>query len=88
MQNQDTNDIFTTVSYDRKGNIIEVRNKYGNKVEGKSFEGVTPEGGRCPEGETKITAVKEIEIVYVTCANTNDPCWVYDPILKRWFYEC
>ena len=81
--------VWTTVSLDRQGNILEVRDAYGKTRTGKVMQDRTPDKDKkCPEGETEITAVKTVEIVFVTCANTKDPCWVYDPVTRRWYYVC
>jgi hypothetical protein len=89
MANQERTDVWATVSLDRQGNIVEVKDAYGKVRIGKMLPGIVPEKSKkCPEGETSITAVKTVEIVYITCADTKDPCWVYDPVTKRWYYVC
>jgi hypothetical protein len=90
VQTRDGGDVWTTVSFDKKGNVLEVRDREGKAREGRMFArtAVPEEGGKCPEGETEITVVQTIEIVYVTCADTSDPCWVYNPATKRWYREC
>ena len=66
-----------------------MRDAYGKARVGKVLEGILPDRDKkCPDGETQITAVKTIEVVYVTCAITKDPCWVYDPVTRRWYYVC
>lgn len=89
MASEDHTGVWTTISYDRQGNILEVRDPYGKLIEGKVLADAVPEKAtKCPDGETEITAVKTVQITYVTCANTKDPCWVYNPVTKQWYYVC
>lgn len=103
MKTQDGKDIWITVSFDHDGNVIEVRDKNGQNLEGQALGEekagrrpaagaggpVRPRAGEaCPEGEEKITTVKTLEIEYITCANVNDPCWVYNPSTATWYKTC
>jgi hypothetical protein len=87
---EEKREVWTTVSYDRAGNILEVRNRYNKMVEGRHYGGTKApeEGAKCPEGETEITVVKTVQVVYVTCGDTSDPCWQYDPATRRWYWTC
>jgi hypothetical protein len=91
MAEQRTGEVWTTISFDKQGNIVAVNNRYGKPIEGRSYgtkKEPPEEGGKCPEGEVEITAVKTIQVVYVTCADTSDPCWVYNPVTQRWYWDC
>ena len=96
MASKEPTKVWTTISYDPQGNILEVRDKYGKILEAKTFDHLVPERGKkCPDGEVAITEVKTIEITYVTCApdpndpqGHKDPCWVYDPVTRQWYFLC
>ena len=91
MQNESAGRVWVTVSYDRDGNVVAVLDQKGTRREPRKYGGRPKEpevGDKCPEGEVEITAVKTIEIRYVTCANVNDPCWVYVPAINAWVNNC
>jgi hypothetical protein len=91
MAGKEEGEVWTTISFDKLGNILEVRNRHGKVAEPRHYgdKRKHPEvGDVCPEGQVEIKAVKTIEVVYVTCADTSDPCWVYDPATRRWRWDC
>jgi hypothetical protein len=91
MADRGNQEVWTTISFDRLGRIVDVRNRHGKTVDGRDYGGMKQspeEGGKCPEGEVEITEVKTIEVVYVTCADVSDPCWVYNPVTRRWYWAC
>jgi len=77
-----------TVSLNVNGNFVEVKDKDGNPTPGIDYEPAQIDG-RCPEGHD-VTEIKTIQFKYVTCALTlaSGPCWVYDPVQRRWYKLC
>lgn len=78
-----------TVSLNMDGDFVEVQDQYGNTTPALNYEPARIDG-RCPEGHD-VTAIKKIEFEYVTCADVKavrGPCWVYDPIQRRWYKIC
>ena len=78
-----------TVSLNMDGEIVEVQDQFGKPASGLAYE-PAPIDGRCPDGHD-VTDIKMIQFEYVTCANvaaTTTPCWVYDPIRRRWYKIC
>jgi hypothetical protein len=89
MQQQDSDRVFVTIALDRQGRVVNVTDADGKRREGRIYANKIPAiEGRCPEGEAEISAVKTIEVTYVTCADIEDPCWVFDPLTRRWYYVC
>lgn len=78
-----------TVSVNMDGDIVEVQDKSGKPALALTYERA-PIDGRCPDGH-EVTEIKSIQFEYVTCASLTagpGPCWVYDPIRRRWYKIC
>jgi hypothetical protein len=78
-----------TISLNMDGDVVEVEDKYGKPVSALVYEPAQIDG-RCPEGH-EVVEIKKIQFEYVTCANLTTgpgPCWVYDPIRRRWYKIC
>ena len=78
-----------TISLNMNGDFVEVEDKYGKPTPPLAYE-PAPIDGKCPEGHD-VTEIKIVRFEYVTCANLiagPGPCWVYDPIRRRWYKIC
>jgi len=78
-----------TVSLSKYGDIVEVQDEDGEEAPALDYEPARIDG-RCPEGH-EVTEIKRIQFDYVTCANViagTAPCWVYDPVRRRWYKIC
>ncbi len=87
MQGDQVTRIYSTVSFDREGKIVEVRNQR-NEVAREESYGQRKVGDDCPTGQSKIEAIKMVELEYITCADTKDPCWIHNPATCRWYKIC